>query len=105
MGLVRGGCQSKNIFFIKLDGFLFDFVYLQMDVGMLYSKGGNERHAKLIVNGSLDSVSRLTLALSLLHCTPPTLPPFLTQRLLSFKEIKSFCSPRLKTSEKDEGNC
>ena len=64
MGLVRGGCQSKNIFFIKLDGFLFDFVYLQMDVGMLYSKGGNERHAKLIVNGSLDSVSRLTLALS-----------------------------------------
>lgn len=41
MGLVRGGCQSKNIFFIKLDGFLFDFVYLQMDVGMLYSKGGN----------------------------------------------------------------
>jgi hypothetical protein len=48
------------------------------------------------------------LLLSLLHCTPPTLPPFLThltQRLLSFKEIKSFCSPRLKTSEKDEGNC
>jgi hypothetical protein len=100
-----GDVSVEEYIFIKLDGFLFDFVYLQMDVGMLYSKGGNERHAKLIVNGSLDSVSRLTLALSLLHCTPPTLPPFLTQRLLSFKEIKSFCSPRLKTSEKDEGNC
>ncbi len=36
-----GDVSVEEYIFIKLDGFLFDFVYLQMDVGMLYSKGGN----------------------------------------------------------------
>ena len=41
LGVMSVEESQDNIFFIKLDGFLFDFVYLQMDVGMLYSKGGN----------------------------------------------------------------
>lgn len=106
----RGGftCRSKNPRAISISLkwviFLFSFALLMLmrDVGKLYSKRWKQK--TLVVNGSLDSVSRLTLVALSLYTTTHSLPPSSPNVYYHFNQL-SHCSPRLKTSEDEEGNC
>lgn len=83
--------------------FFFCILMLMRDVGKLYSKRWKQK--TLVVNWSLDSVSRLTLVALSLYTTTHSLPPSSPNVYYHFNQL-SHCSPRLKTSEEEEeGNC